>query len=93
MSATADEFYGVILLATMGCTYLRRIAGPQYGVRPRWRALAKIQSPGLRYRNCSFHFASVSATCGSRGTGFCEDSVLRGLTTQRTLERITLAVL
>ena len=77
-------------LAAAGRIIVRIRDCPQYGLRPRAAGLANTQSSALLYFVRSRHTLRDSASRESSGTGFCDASVLQGLTTWNTMERVTL---
>ena len=64
---------------------------PQYGLCPRAVGLANTQSPAWLYFVWSRHILRAVARRESRGTGFCDASVLQGPTTWKTMDRVTLS--
>jgi hypothetical protein len=64
---------------------------PQYGLCPCAAVLANTQSSAWLYFVWSRHILRAAARRESRGTGFCDASVLQGPTTWKTIERVTLS--
>ena len=64
---------------------------PQYGLCPCAAVLANTQSSAWLYCVWSRHILRAAARRESRGTGFCDASVLQGPTTWKTIERVTLS--
>jgi len=78
------------ILVAAGRIMVRMRDCPQYGLCPRVARLAKTQSSAWPYFVWSRHTLRASARRESRGTGFCDASILHGPTTWNTMDRTTL---